>query len=132
MNQEFEWPEFFPPDVPPKEASPASGSTFRIVKSIPPSESDFMSTIEEYPDRTFENDTLGKRYGTSFYRKLECIKATRKRYPKLRSHSIVVGTLTGEHGVQLSTPSRGNSHLTVWIYPKSQIHLDFTLDAEAK
>jgi len=104
MKQEFEWTELFPPDVPPKEASPASGSAFRIVKSIPPSESDFMSTIEESPDLKFNGDTLGKRYGTSFYRKLECIKITRERYPKLRSRSIVVGTLSGEHGFNYQPP----------------------------
>lgn len=132
MNQEFKWPEFFPPDVPPKEASLASGSAFRLVKSLPPTKSDFISTIEECPDRTFDNDTIGMSYGTSFFRKLECIKAKQKRYKSFRNRSIVVGTLTGEHGVQLSTPSRGNSHLTVWLCPKSQIHLDFTLDAEAK
>jgi hypothetical protein len=132
MNQEFEWPEFFPSDVPPKEAIPASGSAFRLVKSLPPSESDFMSTIEEYPDRIFENDAIGKRYGTSFYRKLECINITRRRFKPLRNRPIAIGTLNSEHGVQLSTPSQGNSHLTVWICPKSQIYLDFTLDAEAK
>ena len=132
MNQEFEWPEFFPPDVPPKEAIPASGSAFRLVKNLPPSESDFMSTIEESPDRTFDNDMIGMCYGTSFFRKLECIKAKQKRYKSFRNRSIVVGTLTSKHGVQLSTPSQGNSHLTVWICPKSQIYLDFTLDAEAK
>jgi hypothetical protein len=132
MNQEFKWPEFFPPDVPPKEASPASGSAFRLVKSLPPSESDFVSTIEECPDRTFGDDPLGMRYGTSFFRKLECIKAKQKRYRALHNRYIVIGTLKIDHGVQLSTPSRGNSHLTVWLCPKSQIHLDFTLDAEAK
>ena len=38
MNQEFKWPEFFPPDVPPKEASLASGSSLILslpLKSIP-------------------------------------------------------------------------------------------------
>jgi hypothetical protein len=132
MNQEVEWPKFFPPDVPPREASIASGSAFRLVKSNPPSESDFLSTIEENPDRIFDEDPLGKRYGTSFYRKLECIKVTQKRFKPLRNRNIVRGMLKGDHGVQLPTPFQGNSHLTVWLYPKSQIYLDFTLDAEAK
>jgi hypothetical protein len=132
MNQEVEWPEFFPSDVPPKEASPASGSAFRLVKSLPPSESDFLSTIEESSDRTFGDDPLGMRYGTSFFRKLECIKAKQKRFKPLRNRYIAIGTLKSEHGVQLPTTSQGNSHLTVWLYPKSQIYLDFTLDAEAK
>jgi hypothetical protein len=130
MNKKLQWPSFFPADIPPQEATPADGCAFRIVKHIPPSESDFFCTIKEYPDRKVStDDQKALLYGTSFYRQLECIKKTRQRYGALRDRHIVVGTLENRHGYQLSTG--GQSHLTVWIYEESHIHLDFTIDAEA-
>jgi hypothetical protein len=129
MSQTPQWPSFFPPNVPPKEAAPAEGYAFRMVKSIPPSESDFLSTIEEYPDRDIPDDKIVMSYGVSFFRQLECIKKKRERYKPLRNRHIVAGTLENRHGFQLSTGEK--SHLTVWRYQKSHIHPDFTIDAEA-
>jgi hypothetical protein len=130
MNKKRQWPNFFPTDVPPKEATPANGYAFRIVKNIPPSESDFVCTLKEYPNRKASTDDKTiLLYGTSFSRQLECIKKTRDRYGALRDRHIVAGTLENRHGFQLSTG--GQSHLTVWIYQESHIHLDFTLNAEA-
>jgi hypothetical protein len=129
MNKKRQWPTFFPLDVPPEKATPADGEAFRMVKSIPPSESDFVSTFEENPSREAPiDDKIGMFYGTSFFRQLECIKKKRARYKPFRNRHIVAGTLENKHGVQLSTGEP--SHLTVWRYQGSHIHLDFTIDAE--
>jgi hypothetical protein len=129
MNEKCQWPSFFPANVPPEEATPADGYAFRMVKNIPPSESDFISTFEEYPGREAPtDDKTGMFYGTSFFRRLECVKKKRDRYKPFRNRQIVTGTLENRHGVQLSTGAP--SHLTVWIYQESHIHLDFTVDAE--
>jgi hypothetical protein len=130
MNQKSQWPSFFPKCVPPKEATPADGYAFRLVKNFPPSESDFISTFEEYPNRNVPtDDEIGIFYGTSFYRQLKYIKITRNRYKQLRDRHIVVGLLENRHGVQLLTGNQ--SHLTVWKYRESNIHPDFIVDAEA-
>jgi len=132
MTKEDKWPGFFPLGVPPQSATPAIGNGFRLVKSIPPSDSDFISTFEEFPGREFKDDDA-KIFGTSFHRRLECSKRTRERYRALRHRHIVVGELKNEHGVHLSTPTAcGPSHFTVWRWKQSIIHPDFTLDAEAK
>lgn len=131
MPQQDDWPDFFPEGVPPDKALPAHGGAFRLVKNIPPSDSDFLSTFEEYPTRAVNNDTIGMVFGVSFHRNLECSVRTRKRYKPLRDRYIVVGTLKKEHGVCLATPTNcGPSHLTVWRWKRSQIHSDFTVNAE--
>ena len=133
MTQKSEWPDFFPKGIPPNRAMPTDGDAFRLVRSIPPSDSDFLSTFEESPGRQVKNDSIGMVFGTSFHRNLECSRQTRRRYKPLRNRYIVVGTLRNEHGVCLATPtSCGPSHFTVWRRKESLIHSDFILDAEAK
>jgi hypothetical protein len=125
-----EWPDFFPHDVPPGEACPAQGSAFRLVKVIPPAESDFLSTFEETPDRMY-GDSFWKACGISFFRHLGCINRTRKRYKPLRQRLIAVGVLKEQHGVQMATPNKeGGSHFTVWKPKDALIHPDFTEDGD--
>lgn len=104
MSKAHEWPEFFPPDVPPSSATPAEGIAFRIVKTIPSSEADFQSAFENSPQRQFTPSDIGIQFGISFHRQLNCSKKTRARYKPLRKRHIAVGKLKSEHGVQLETP----------------------------
>jgi hypothetical protein len=131
MTQSEEWPSFFPEGVPPSDAKPSEGDAFRLVTAFPPSNSDFLSSIEEQPDREFKNDKLGRAYGVSFHRRLECSQRTRKRYRPLRNRYVAKGTLKKEHGVQLSTSEPRDSHFTVWRRSGSLIHPDFIIDGEA-
>lgn len=131
MTKRTEWPDFFPEGVPPDSATNAEGEAFRLVAKIPSSDSDFLSTIEEQPNRNFKNDQTGKAYGVSFHRKLECSQRTKKRYKPFRNRRIAKGTLKKEHGVQLSTSSTRDSHFTVWRRNGSPMHPDFTIDGEA-
>ncbi|MGK7929183.1 MAG: hypothetical protein AB4290_28760 [Spirulina sp.] len=130
MNQKSEWPDFFPNGVPPSDAIPAEGRAFRIVASIPTTDSDFLSNVEKYPDRSY-GENLWMACGLSFHRQLECSKRTRKRFPALRKCRIAVGMLKPEHGVQLKTGTRKfPSHFTVWKWKDVLMHPDFTLDGE--
>lgn len=132
MPNQSDWPDFFPEGVPPDSAVPADGSAFRLVRNIPPSDSDFLSTYEESPRRQVKDDSIGMFFGVSFHRELSCSIRTRERFPPLRSRHIAVGRLRNDHGVCLATPTTlAPSHLTVWRRTQSEIHADFTLDAEA-
>ncbi|WP_071590766.1 hypothetical protein [Synechococcus sp. PCC 7336] len=131
MTQRSEWPDFFPEGVPPDSATSAEGEAFRLVASIPPSDSDFLSNIEERPERKFKDDKIWIACGVSFHRQLECSKRTRNRYKPFRNRRIAKGTLKEEHGVQLPTNRQGDSHFTVWRRNGSLIHPDFIIDGEA-
>lgn len=131
MTERSEWPDFFPEGIPPDSSTNAEGDAFRIVAKIPSSDSDFLSIIEEQPDRKLRDDQIWKACGVSFHRKLKCSQKTRDRYRPLRNRKIAKGTLKKEHGVQLSTSSQGNSHFTVWRRNGSPMHPDFTIDGEA-
>lgn len=131
MTQKSEWPDFFPEGVPPDNATPAEGDAFRLVVSIPPSDSDFLSSIEDQPNRNFKDDQMWMACGVSFHRQLECSRRTRDRYRPLRNRRIAKGTLKSEHGVQLSTSGGGGSHFTVWRRNGLFIHPDFIIDGEA-
>jgi hypothetical protein len=131
MTQGSEWPNFFPEGVPPDNATPAEGCAFRLVADVPPSDSDFLSNIEERPERKFDDDQIWIACGVSFHRKLECSQRTRKRYRPFRNRRIAKGILRKEHGVQLSTNRQGDSHFTVWRRNESLLHPDFILDGEA-
>ncbi|MBP0016000.1 MAG: hypothetical protein J7647_00395 [Cyanobacteria bacterium SBLK] len=130
MTQKSEWPDFFPDGVPPENAIPAAGKAFRIVASIPPTDSDFLSNVEKYPDRSY-GENLWMACGLSFHRQLECSKRTRKRFPALRKCRIALGILKPEHGVQLETGNRKfPSHFTVWKRQDALIQPDFAVDGE--
>jgi hypothetical protein len=132
MTEQPQWPDFFPKGIPPSTAAAAAGKAFRLVKTLPPVDSDFLSTYEECPGRKVDNDIDGMLFGVSFHRNLECSEKARRRYKALRNRYIAMGTLRNDHGVCKQTPSSsGPSHLTVWRFEKSLIHPDFILDAEA-
>jgi hypothetical protein len=131
MPNNPEWPDFFPEGVPPEEAQPAQGEAFRIVRDIPPADSDFLSSIQEQPNRNFRDDQIWMACGVSFHRELACSQRTRDRYKPLRNRYIAQGTLKNEHGVALATHKQGGSHFTVWRRIGSLIHPDFINNGEA-
>lgn len=49
-----EWPEYFPANTPPEDSVPTSGLSFRLVNNNPPQKSDFISTHEEFKNRTYK------------------------------------------------------------------------------
>lgn len=124
------WPADFPVGVPPRDAVPARGTAFRLVKSIPPTADDFLATIVEHPNpsRQYEGDDLVNAHAASFHTDLEASKRTRKRYKGLRERRIASGVLVAEFGVQ--KPTYGPGHLSVWLYEQARPHPSFVKDAE--
>jgi hypothetical protein len=125
-----EWPEYYPGDIPPPEAKNASGTAFRLVKSIPPQATDFRSTYEEDIQRNGRPRTTKSPslYGTSLHLNAKASAATRERFPPLRGRRIACGTLDPSHGRMSEVDA--SAHFTVWFRAAATPHLAFTVDAE--
>lgn len=124
------WPDFFPAGVPPAAASNASGRAFRLVRTIPSQEIDFLPSCVEYPSRwTSDSPHYPQACGASFHTSLEASRRTRLRFRPLRGRLIAEGILVEAHGKMLTT---GNDphHITVWVRVDSEIHLAFAANAE--
>jgi len=122
MDVEYEWPDFFPEDIPPDNSVSADGIVFRLVDDIPPVESDFLMTREEHPKRAFNtDDEILKSYGVSFFSKKEIIQEKKRRYPALAEKKIATGGLEKKMG-KISPTSKHN-HLTLWKCVGSKPHL---------
>ena len=122
------WPAFFPPGVPPEDAISATGLAFRLVRTIPPVADDFLATVKEYPDRTYEGEEFVNACATSFHTDLEASTRTRGRYKGLRTRRIARGVLGAELGAQ--KPTGGRCHLSVWLFVEARPHLAFATDGE--
>ncbi|MBE3861508.1 hypothetical protein HJ170_18245 [Vibrio parahaemolyticus] len=63
-----DYPDYYPDDMPPKDAIAASGTAFRLVNSNPPVKTCFSSTLEENPGRKAKKPTDREMlYGSSLF-----------------------------------------------------------------
>lgn len=126
-----EWPAYYPPNVPPSAAVDATGTAYRIVKTIPPGATDFRSTLEVRVEKggSVPDDQLWQACGTSVHTDLADSRRTRDRFPPLRGQKIVVGELLPQHGKMM--PTGGASHVTVWFRVSATPHTAFVTNAES-
>jgi hypothetical protein len=112
------WPDHFPADCPPAEASAPSGVVFRLVRGSTPSPADFISYAEL---RGPANVTakLCQACGLSVFPDAQSCERMKKRAPRLREYHIAHGELRPEHGRLMATPSHNESeHMTWWVQPE--------------
>lgn len=126
------WPDVFPEGVPPSSATDADGVAYRIVRTIPANPVDFRSTWDEQPKRraTFAGEDLVHAHGCSLHRELADSVRTRDKFPALRTRRIARGELEASHGVV--EPTRGQSHITLWMYVEARPDTAFFADAEGE
>jgi hypothetical protein len=111
------WPSFFPPQCPPSEAKDASAEVFRLVRSNPPSVSDFESWAQRNPKKWMGNCEAS---GLSvFTAKSDALRLVRRVQGMVRGKSapgdlIASANLSPEAGKLMHTPRDGNSHHTWW------------------
>lgn len=127
MNQAvIEWPQNYPPNVPPASSKPAVGDSYRLVNNNPPIRNDFATSREDGLVREPHDAlTIACSYGTSQFWKIEDIKRTRKLFPKLRKKLIAFGDLTPSYGNMLDTFKP--SHHTVWYKITAQPQESFNV-----
>lgn len=109
----LQWPDYYPENCPPKEAKPASGKVYRLVKHNPPQAEDFLSTWEEFPGR-FPIPTV-KNSGVSVYTDPQDIERLKKRIRQLRNRKTAEGKLNPMLGMIQRTEGKERSHHTWWV-----------------
>ena len=109
----MQWPDYYPENCPPKEAEPASGTVYRLVRHNPPQAKDFLSTWEEFPGR-FPEPTI-KNSGVSVYTDPQDIERLKKRIRQLKDRKTAEGELNPTLGLIQRTAGKEKSHHTWWI-----------------
>ncbi|MBH3136416.1 hypothetical protein I5M99_06185 [Serratia marcescens] len=123
-----EYPNYFPENVPPKEAKDAEGEFFRIVKSNPPQQGCFLSMYKEKPNRLkkFSGLKLKCCYGVSVYTEESAVVNAFDKFPEGTGQRYVAkGTVCAENGKMMKTFSDPFHH-TLWLKLNSQIHEVFS------
>ena len=110
----MEWPDFYPANCPPAEATPASGTIYRLVQHNPAQAEDFKTPWEEYRSK-FEPPTIDN-CGVSVHTDLQDSEKLRNRIRKFRRRQIAEGEISPTLGMIRHTPSlEEKSHHAWWI-----------------
>ena len=122
------WPDYYPPGVPPLDAVDTHGVFFRLVKVLPPQRDCFASTHEEYPNRhrnpRLSDDDKKNVYGASFFDTHMAAADAKEKFPNTLGDRLVAqGELKGFMGKMKKT--RGPSHYTMWLKVDCGIHNHF-------
>lgn len=129
-EQKDNWPDFFPPELelPPKDSMDATGTVYRLVKSIPPTEQCFWTTHQEQPTRHEKCHTLEQKqavYGTSVWVSKERLLEAMVFLPQgLRQRKLASGIVNASMGKMRKTLEEG--HFTLWLRKNSRIHINFS------
>lgn len=123
-----EYPNYFPPNVPPKEAMDAEGEFFRIVKNNPPQEGCFSNMYIDNRKRLkkFSGLKLMCCYGVSVYSEESAVVNAFDKFPEATDQRYVAkGTVCAENGKMMKTFSDPFHH-TLWVKLNSKIHEVFS------
>lgn len=130
MLKTLHFPDYFPPNCPPDEATDEERVLFRLCSKRTLDEQDFVSYYQENPAK-YKNKI--NAYGLSAFSSEQACWDAREKSPKLRDkYSFVAfGKNTSQRGKTLDTPT-GTSpqHITWWIYEGVKPHTFFELCCE--
>lgn len=124
------WPDFFPSEMelPPSDSQDAEGTVYRLVNTIPPTETCFLATHQMQPTRHEKCDTLEKKqavYGVSVWDNKELLLEAIAFLPNgLGQRKLACGEICASMGKMRKTFEPG--HLTLWLRINSNIHLNFS------
>lgn len=112
----MEWPDYYPEQCPPKEATFINGSVYRFIGGETPQEKDFV------PHFLLSNRIiiggLCQACGLSVFKTREEIYRFSKRIPAFRRKRIVHAALDPSMGKILNTPSSHSKDHYTWWMPK--------------
>jgi hypothetical protein len=100
------------PDCPPPDAQPCSGDIYRLVSSVPPTESDFESHFDKYADRDWKGQECIAR-GLSVCLSFDAAAKLRKRFKAYAAHKVALASIMPAMGVIKQTGQNADHH-TWW------------------
>lgn len=108
----YEWAEPLPDECPPDDAVPPEGEVYyRMVESFPPTETDFVSHRELYPNKHFSLGECQVRSCSVFTDHSRCADLT--KLPRHKDKMVVEFQLDRSSGVVLRTGTR-QGHYSWW------------------
>lgn len=112
------WPSHFCKDCPPERADSADGIFYRIVKSDPPTQTDYISMYCQNRKRAEEQVTQGRRslceiMGLSVYADEADAIGCANQFPQI-GNKIASVTLNRSAGKTQKTSGNSESHHTWW------------------
>jgi hypothetical protein len=110
----MEYKDKLPNNCPPKDAQePNNFTIFRMVKTIPPTDIDFVSHFKLFPDKNYENMKC-EALSVSVFNRFESCKELLD-IPNHRGKKIVKLNLFQDSGRVIKS-SKDKSHYSWWIY----------------
>lgn len=109
------WPEFFPPNCPPEDASGADGEIYIFISNDKPISESFTCKGVRFPGQVY--DDMCMACGLSVAKSLEKCEASRRRVPSLRKKQLLYADLEEAVGRIKHTPLPGIEHHFTWWVP---------------
>lgn len=112
--------EPLPADCPPTEAEEVHDvvDVYRLVRTLPPTDSDFRSQRQEQPDRAFTNVSECQARGLSVFASAE---EARKKLASKRFRGMHVCRVRLRNGAGRILRTGGGSHHTWWPFAEFDI-----------
>lgn len=113
----IDFPEHYPEQCPPFEATNADGVVYRLTKTHVLDKLDFCSHYELRPDKDW-GDMACQARGLSVFPSVEACEEIKKKIPSIRKNNkgIATANLNNNHGKFANTPSTNSKrHMTWWV-----------------
>lgn len=111
-TEEDIWAEDLPDGCPPPDAAqPNNENYFRLVDNLPPTDLDFRSTRQEFPNRQLNDECLAR--SISLTRSQDSCEQL-KRFPYLKRKMIIQFSLPPTSGVVKKTGRNVKDHWSWW------------------
>ncbi|EMN0343780.1 hypothetical protein ACOJ84_003864 [Morganella morganii] len=126
---EYSFPDYYPKNVPPSNATEANGVFFRLVKQNPASLHCFDDMYTENPNRLkrFKGISLTYCYGTSLYSDEKSVTNAFDKFPEgVGTRFVAKGELSPGDGKMLKTGAPDTTHYTIWFVKDHQVHKKFS------
>ncbi len=111
MNLKYIYAEDLPIGCPPSDAVQLNGIFYRLVESIPPTETDFWSLRKLFPLKSFKTDECIARACSIMTTFEDCTAL--KKLPNQRGKQVIEIHLSDKSGVGKKT-GKNPSHISWW------------------
>jgi len=114
----YTWLPNLPSDCPPTTAVPSNGTFFRLVRTDPPSQRDFLTPAQISPSRLEASDDVCPLHALSVFADPADARTAIAILPGMRNRRVAQGVLEPWLGLLQRTPAKGYelpSHHDWWM-----------------
>lgn len=108
------WPDHYPQGCPPADAQEGNGDVFRLVRTDPPANTDFVSKYIEIPRKVWGGHECQSR-GLSVFRVMADAVRLRDEVAGMRNRKIAKASITWGKIKLTTNEKKPDSHHTWWV-----------------